>query len=209
VSLGRLKRMLLTGLFIVAPFSLTFILILWFVQLVDHMLYPVTSLLGRPVPGLGLIVSLLIVLGVGALASNIAGQHLLEYFEELVLRVPGFNWLYKTIKQVAEVFSPAAKKNFRSVVLIEYPRPEIWSMGFVTNEVTLEGRKLVTVYVPTNHLYIGDFVLVPPEKVRTLPMSMQDGIQAALSAGAALPKDLLQKRKEPPPPGEGSKVQPT
>lgn len=202
MSVGRLKRLLLTGLFIVAPFSLTFILIVWFVQLVDHMLYPFISLIGRPIPGLGLIVSLLIVLGVGALASNIVGQHLLEYVEELLLKLPGVNWLYRTIKQLAEVFSPSAKKNFRSVVLIEYPRPEIWSMGFVTNEVTLAGRKLVSVYVPTNHIYIGDFVLVPPEKVTTLTMTLQDGIQAALSAGAAFPREL--KKKEPPPRGEGS-----
>jgi uncharacterized membrane protein len=186
----RLKRTLLTGLFIVAPFSLTFILISWFVQMVDRMLLPVTGLLGRPVPGLGLFMALLIIWGVGAFASNVAGQHLLEYFEEVLLRVPGINWLYKTIKQVAEVFSPAANKSFKRVVLIEYPRPEVWSMGFVTNEIELNGKTMVSVYVPTNHVYIGDFVLVPEEKTKELALSLQDGIQAALSAGASLPTQL-------------------
>lgn len=186
----HLKRILLTGLFIVAPFSLTFILIAWFVQMVDGMLSPVTGLLGRPVPGLGLIAALLIILGVGAAASNVAGQHLLDYFEDMLLRVPGINWLYKTIKQVADVFSPAATKSFKRVVLVEYPRPEIYSMGFVTNELKMAGRPMISVYVPTNHVYIGDFVLVPAEKVKDLPLSLHEGIQAALSAGASLPAEL-------------------
>lgn len=186
----RLKRVLLTGLFIVAPFSLTFILIAWFVQLVDRMLYPVTGLLGQPIPGLGIIAALVIILGVGAVASNVVGQHLLEYFEEMLLRVPGINWLYKTIKQVADVFSPAAAKSFKRVVLVEYPRPEVYSMGFVTNEVSVDGRRLISVYVPTNHVYIGDFVLVPADKVKDLPLTLQEGIQAALSAGASLPPEF-------------------
>lgn len=192
-GLRSLKRLLLTGLFVVAPFSLTFILLVWFVGTVDALLAPVTSLLGRPVPGLGLVAALLIVLAVGALASNIVGQHLLEYFEELLLRVPGINWLYKTIKQLAEVFSPTSRDAFRSVVLVEL-RPQTYSMGFVTNELTLEqggaGRKMLCVYVPTNHFYFGDFMLVPAEKVLQLPMTLQEGLQCAISAGASYPPVL-------------------
>lgn len=202
-GLRRVKRLLLTGLFVVAPFSLTFILLVWFVGTVDSLLAPVTGLLGRPVPGLGLVAALLIVLGVGALASNIVGQHLLEYFEELLLRVPGINWLYKTIKQLAEVFSPASRQAFRSVVLVEHHLPEVFSMGFVTNEVTLEregvGRRMLCVYVPTNHFYFGDFMLVPADKVVHLPMTLQEGLQCAISAGASYPPVL---KPRVPPPGQ-------
>lgn len=195
MNLRHFKRTFLTGLFVVAPFSLTFMLLAWFVATVDGFLAPLTGSLGHAVPGLGILAALALVWLAGALASNIVGQHMLEYFEEMLLRIPGINWLYKTIKQVAEVFSPTAKNAFRSVVLVEYPRPEVFSLGFVTNEVTVDegGRKLVCVYIPTNHMYIGDYILVPPEKAVALQMSLQEGIQSAVSAGAGLPPMLKRK----------------
>lgn len=191
----RFQRTLLTGLFIVAPFSLSFMLLVWFVTVIDGMVAPLTGLIGRPVPGLGLIVAFLIVLGVGLLATNIAGQHVLEWAEEMLLKIPGFNWVYRTLKQLSEVFSPSSKANYKRVVLIEYPRPHVYSLGFVTNELELEkaghgAQKLVSVYVPTNHMYIGDFVLVPLEHVHPLQLNQQEGVQAVLSAGAALPAHL-------------------
>lgn len=190
----RLKRNLLTGLFVIAPFSLTFILLAWFVATVDGLLAPLIGLIGRPVPGLGIAVALAIVLAVGALANNMAGAHLLEYFEELLLKIPVFNWLYRTIKQVADVFSPASKTAFRRVVLVEYPRPGVYSLGFVTNEFQLEkegqGVQCVSVYVPTNHMYVGDYIVVPEDHVLKTPLTLQEGIQSTISAGASLPNYL-------------------
>lgn len=187
----RLKRTLLTGLFIVGPFGLTFIVLAWIVSLIDAALAPLVGLIGRPIPGLGLVVGFLLVLAAGVVADNMVGQHLLEYAEDLALKIPVFNWLYRTIKQVSEVFSPSAKGSFRGVVLVEYPRPSCYSLGFVTNELSLETasgpEKLVCVYVPTNHMYIGDYILVPARQVITTQLTQQEGIQAAISAGAALP----------------------
>lgn len=189
-----LKRTLVTGLFIVAPISLTFILLAWFVSLIDGLLGPVTGFIGRPVPGLGLVVAFLIVLMAGVLGSNLVGQQLLELTEELLLKIPVFNWIYRTIKQLSEVFSPAGRASFKSVVLIEYPRPGVFSLGFVTNQISLEresgARPLVCVYVPTNHMYVGDIVLVAPESVVYTKLSQQEGIQAVISAGAAIPSLL-------------------
>lgn len=191
------RRTFLTGLFIVAPFSLTFILIAWFVQLIDAAVSPIADVFGRPIPGFGLIVGLALIYVAGMIGSNIAGQHVLEIVEEMLMKIPIFNWLYRTIKQISEVFAPTSKQAFKGVVLVEYPRPEIWSMGFVTNEVVLEEgshkKKLVSVYIPTNHMYIGDFVLVPADKVVATKLSQQEGVQAAISAGAALPQIVRRK----------------
>lgn len=198
---GRFKRTLLTGLFVIGPFSLTFMLLAWFVGTVNRAVAPLTDLIGYRVPGLGLAATLAIVLAAGALANNIAGQHVLDYFEELVLKIPVFNWLYRTIKQVADVFSPSKKAAFRRVVLVEYPRPEVYSLGFVTNELSLEkdgeGRPLACVFIPTNHMYIGDFILVPAARVIPTSLSLQDGIQCALSAGASLPAILKAESATP------------
>lgn len=187
----RLKRTLLTGLFIVAPFSLTFILLAWFVAVVDRALAPLVGIIGYPIPGLGLMVAFCLILLAGVLGSNIAGQHLLEILEDFLLKIPVFNWVYKTIKQLSEVFSPGAKTHFKGVVLVEYPRPEVYSLGFVTNRLHIEQgsqkREMVSVYIPTNHMYIGDYVLVPSERVIATRLTQQEGIQAAISAGAALP----------------------
>ena len=195
----RLKRTLLTGLFIVAPISLTFILLAWFVTLVDRALGPVAAFFGHPVPGLGLVVAFLLVLAAGVLGSNLVGQQLLELTEEFLLKIPVFNWVYRTIKQLSEVLSPSGGANFKSIVLVEYPRPGVYSVGFVTNQISLEAdgalRELVCVYVPTNHMYIGDSILVPPDKVIATKLTQQEGIQVVMSAGAALPALLKAQEK--------------
>ena len=82
-------------------------------------------------------------------------------------------------------------------MLVEYPRPEVYSIGFVTNHVTVavDGRpkEMASVYVPTNHMYIGDYILVPVDKLITTKLSQQEGIQAAISAGASLPANIKLK----------------
>lgn len=193
--LSRLKHVLLAGLFIVAPASLTFILIAWLVAGIEGILSPVVmGLIGRAVPGLGLIAALLIILTAGLLGTNVLGRHIIALIEELLLRIPGFNWVYRTVKQLSTAFRPDTAADFRGVVLIEYPRPEVYSLGFVTNELTLgegpQARRMVCVYVPTNHIYVGDHVLVPVDKVLATGLSQQDGAQAVLSAGASLPPRL-------------------
>lgn len=198
----RLRNLLLTGLFIVAPFSLTFILIAWFVTLIDRALAPVVGLVGKPLPGLGLAVAFVLILLAGALGSNIAGRHLLEFFEEFLLRIPGFSWVYRTVKQLSAAFTPGSKASFKGVVLVEYPRPSVYSLGFVTNTLALERegsrQDLVCVYVPSNHMVFGEYVLVPAAQVIATGLTQQEGIQAVLSAGAALPP-LITSRT---PPGE-------
>ena len=108
-AIRRLQRTMITGLFIVAPISLTFILLAWFVSMIDNVLLPVIGVIGRPVPGLGFAVAFLLVFLAGMLGSNIVGQHLLEAAEEFFLKIPVVNWVYRTIKQLSEVFSPSGK----------------------------------------------------------------------------------------------------
>ena len=191
----KLKRLLLTGLIVVAPFSLTFILISWFVGLVDRVLAaPLFGFLGRPIPGLGLVLAFILILLAGVLGSNIFGRHLLEVFEEFLLKIPVFNSVYRVFKQLSGVFSPGENGASRAVVLIEYPRPGIYSVGFLTNRLALEDadgrRELVSVYVPTNNVYIGNYVLVPASQVVSTDLTSHQALQATMSAGAALPRTI-------------------
>ncbi|MBI3300188.1 MAG: DUF502 domain-containing protein [Elusimicrobia bacterium] len=191
----RFKRYLLTGFLVLAPLSISVFLLLWLVAMVDGLLSPVSNaLVGRELPGLGLVTALSLALAAGWLASNIAGQQILEAIEDLVRHVPVLNWLYGTVKQLTEVFSPGAKSQFKSVVMVEYPREGVYQLGFATGSVEREeaGRSetLTSVYIPTNHLYIGDLVLVPPARIKTTSMTLQEGIQFFLSLGASTPPAL-------------------
>jgi uncharacterized membrane protein len=195
----RLKRVLLLGLIILGPFSLTLMILSWSVALIDKALAPLIGLLGRPVPGLGLLVAFTLVLAAGVLGSNIFGRQLIEFVEELLLKIPVFRSVYRVFRDLTAAFSPDNASSFRGVALIEYPRPTVYSVGFITNRVTLETadgpRELVSVYVPTNHLYIGDTVLVPAESVLLTGMTTQEGVQATVSAGSALPGTIRLARK--------------
>lgn len=167
------------------------VLVVWSVITgVDRTLAPVIdTALGFRVPGLGLISALLLILIAGVVTSHVVGERLLSFAEDQLARIPVFKWVYGTIKQMTEAFSPANKASFKSVVMIEFPRPGVYSMGFVTGETVLDlpdgkSKKLTAVYVPTNHVYVGDIVFVPPESVIPSRLTVQQGIQVALSAGA-------------------------
>ena len=201
----KFKRYLVTGVLIIAPIGITLFVLVSLAAMLDYFLAPVAQLLlGRRVPGVGLITLLPVVLAAGFLGSNIKGKHILDVMEYFLLHIPVFNWLYRTVKQLTEVLSPSGALQFRSVVLVEYPRPEIRSIGFVTNKVCLEradGKReeLASVYVPTNHIYIGDTILVPPSKLIETHMTLQEGVQCLLSAGATFPKLIIAGSGKTPP----------
>jgi len=198
---ARLKRYFISGFFTVIPLGLSLLVVWSFVGGVDRTLAPVLdAALGFHLPGLGLITGLILILAAGVLASHVVGERLLELAEDVLTRIPVFKWVYGTIKQMTEAFSPANKASFKSVVFVEYPRPGVYSLGFATGETVLDlpdgaRKKLTSVYVPTNHVYIGDLIFIPTEHVVPSPMTIQQGIQAALSAGAVLPERAGSGRK--------------
>ncbi len=198
----NLKRYMVTGFLVVAPISITIFLLWSFAGWIDNLLSPiVTPILGQYIPGLGVAVGMVLLLLVGFLSSKMMGQHLLEVVEDILLRIPVFNWLYRTVKQLTEAFTPTGSLHFKSVVMVEYPRPGVYQLGFVTHETEIpkDGgtMKSFCVYIPTNHVYIGDIILVPAEKVVETDIPLQEGIQIFLSAGASLPYKINQKNRGP------------
>jgi uncharacterized membrane protein len=193
---ARLKRYFVSGFFTLIPIGLSLLVVWTFVSGADRTLAPVLdAALGFHLPGFGLIAALLLILAAGVLASHVVGERLLELAEDALGRIPVFKWVYGTIKQMTEAFSPANKASFKSVVFVEYPRPGLYSLGFVTGETVLDlpggaHKKLTSVYVPTNHVSIGALIVVPSEHVIATQMSIQHGIQVALSAGAVVPERL-------------------
>lgn len=195
-----LKNYFLTGLFVVIPAGITISMVVWFVSALDGLLQaPLQKLFGFHIPGLGLVMTVVLFIAVGVLMSNLLVQHLFVFFEEAMLRVPGVRAVYKTVKALTDTFSPESQNAFRHVVLVEYPRAGSWALGFVTSRMNFtweDGRaeEQVAVYVPTNHVYLGNTLVVPAAKVRDTSLSVQEGVQLALASGAGFPDQSFAKK---------------
>jgi uncharacterized membrane protein len=191
-NVGRiLRRYFLTGLAVILPAAVSaFILWKLFVALDSILGRFVSVYYGRHVPGVGFVALVVLILGIGAIASNIIGRRLIEVFEGLLERIPVVRWIYMTIKQLFSAILEERSTSFRKVVLIPFPHPGTWSMAFLTAESAgrldeTVGRELVSVFLPTTpNPTSGYFILVPKEDVRELPMTVNEGLRYIISAGA-------------------------
>lgn len=197
----RLRRTFVTGFFVIIPLVVSVVAIVWLFRWADSLTSGLAARVGlEHVPGLGILVTGAIVLAVGGLATNMLGRRLLVRTEQLLLHVPLFRTIYAPVKQLISAFSPDSETGFKRMVFIEDPTRG-YVLGFLTKEFTLDrGRgseTLLAVYVPTNHLYLGDVVLCPPERAVFPDMTVEEGIRVFLTGGMALPDHI---GLEPPAP---------
>ena len=191
-----LRLRFLTGLAILVPLVVTGYLLWGFFAFVDGWLSPLyDTILGRHVPGLGFLTTVALIFVVGTIATVGVGKRILLLAEQALLQIPFVKHIYSAVKQLARVFSPGGAAAFTECVLVEHPRKGEFSFGFLTGEFTLahpggEGEPLVTVYIPTNNLYLGDVVLVRREDVIRTHLSVQEGIRIILSGGTAVPEEI-------------------
>ncbi len=190
-----LKVRFITGFFVIVPAIATSWLLYVFWDAIDSFFSPgYERIFGRRIPGLGFLTAILLVLVMGIIATNVVGRRILARGERLLTRVPIFRSVYPTIKELIASFSPEKRGSFKEVVLAEHPRKGAFAFGFVTSELLVEGpdgkRQMVTVFVPTNNLYLGDVIVVPREEAIATGLSVEEGIRIILSAGTAAPPRL-------------------
>ncbi len=192
---GLLKRYFLTGLLVLVPIGASALILTGIFRLLDGWATPITErLFGFHVPGLGIAALVVVIFATGALSSNVLGRWMVDGLEHLLSSLPVVKPIYNTISQVVQAFSPGAENTFQSVVLVDHPRTGVSGLGFVTQEMTIETdgrpRAHLAVYMPTNHLYLGDTFLVAADRVQHTSLTVQQGIQCVISAGATLPRNL-------------------
>jgi len=196
-----LRRRFLTGFFVTVPLFISVAALVWIFGIVDGLTTPFyDQLLGRRIPGLGTLTTAVAILMVGVVATNVIGKRLLQRAERLLLRVPVFRTIYAPVRQLVIAFSPDNESGFKRVVLIENAGRG-YAMGFLTKEFTVvrdgSSQALVAVYVPTNHLYLGDIVICARERAMYPDITVEEGIRIFLTGGMAFPPTLRGHERAP------------
>lgn len=205
---GRLRRYLLTGILVTAPITITIYLTYIFLTFVDskvvHLLPKdwYEALYGKTViPGLGLVIVIAIFIAIGWLATNFLGRLFIRMSEYIVDKMPVVRTLYSAIKQIFETIMASQSNAFREVVMLEYPRKGVWSIGFVTGtskgevqETTEEDT--INVFVPTTPNPTSGYLLfVPKKELKYLKMTVEEGVKLVVSAGIITPEYIAEQKK--------------
>ena len=185
-----LRRRFLAGFFVTVPLVISVAAFIWIFRLIDGFVGPFyAARLGRDVPGLGILTTALFVLFVGALATNVIGKRVLQRAERYLLMVPVFRTIYAPVKQLVVAFAPDNESGFKRVVMVEEPSRG-FVLGFLTKEFTVDRGQgpeaMVAVYVPTNHLYLGDVLICGRDKASFPDITVEQGIRVFLTGGMAL-----------------------
>jgi len=191
---GWLRRSFIAGFFVTVPLFISVAALIWIFDVVDGATTPVyDQMIGRRIPGLGVLSTAVVIILVGAFARNVIGRRILLRAETWLLKVPVFRTIYAPVKQLITAFSPDNAAGFKRVVLLEDPRRG-FALGFLTREFTLDrgqgAEQLLAVYVPTNNLYLGDVVICPRDRATFPDISVEDGIRIFLTGGMALPPEV-------------------
>jgi uncharacterized membrane protein len=186
-----LRRSFVAGFFVTVPLFISVAAVIWIFNVVDGLTTPLYDrVLGRRIPGLGTATTAVALILVGAVARNVIGRRLLSRGEAWLLKVPVFRTIYAPVKQLIAAFSPDNESGFKRVVMVEDARRG-YVLGFLTREFTIDRGQgpetLLAVYVPTNHLYLGDIVVCEPGRVSYPDVTVEDGIKIFLTGGMALP----------------------
>jgi uncharacterized membrane protein len=186
------KKTFFAGLVVVVPIVITALALIWLFRALDGFLSPILShMVEMKVAGLGILIEIILIFLIGLVATNVLGSRLLKFFQDLLMRIPVVNNIYPTIRQLVEAFSPAKGSTFKKVVLVEYPQKGIYSLGFLTSEVSIhrpaENLQYFSVYIPTNNLYLGQVALFKAEGIVFTTFTVEEGLKIILSGGTAFP----------------------
>jgi uncharacterized membrane protein len=186
-----LRTRLLAGIVVTVPLFVSVAALVWMFTVVDRVTAPFYSrILGRAVPGLGVLSTAVALVLVGMVATNVIGSRVVQRVQAYLLRIPVFRTIYAPVKELAAALSPEKDQGFKQVVLVESPRTGL-ALGFLTREFVLDrGRgpeAFIAAYVPSNHLYLGDVVVCPRDAAMFPALTVDEGISIALTGGMGLP----------------------
>lgn len=196
---AKIRKYLLTGLVVWLPIVITLYVVFFIVGIMDKTIHLLpaqiqpTQLFGFHIPGIGLILTLVILFVTGMLVRNFLGQKILKLWENILGRIPVVRTIYAGVKQILEALLEPSGKAFRKVYLIEYPRKGIWSIAFQTgsgaDEISKKiAKEVLTLFVPTTPNPTSGFLLiVPKDEAHELAMSVDQALKMVISLGVVQP----------------------
>ncbi len=206
---GRVRKFLkvniLAGILFLAPIVATFLILKVTIEWIDRILlfippaYRPENFMPFPVPGLGLILLLLVLIFSGMFVRNYLGKKLVYVWEIIVEHIPIVNKIYTAVKQLLDTIARGTAKDFKRVVLIEYPKERVYAMAYVTGIAVGElqektKRKMINVYVPTTpNPTSGFYLMVPEDETIPLDMSVEDSFKLLMSGGILTPEKKGEK----------------
>lgn len=206
----RIRRYLVAGILVWAPLAVTYWLLKIAVGIMDQTLqwiperYRPEELLGIPIPGLGVILTIIVLLLTGVLAANFVGRAFVGGWESLLGRVPVVRSIYSAAKNFAEMVFSDSSQSFKNVLLIEYPRKGLYSLAFQTSTNLGEvqgrtGEDVVCCFVPTTPNPTSGFIIIVPKKdITVLDMEVDEALKMIISLGVVIPTWSKDKTGELP-----------
>jgi uncharacterized membrane protein len=189
-----LRRYFLSGILVIVPLIITFLVLRFLLSGVDGILSPIINkLIGRSIPGLGVVATIILIFIAGVLTANVIGSLLFKIWEIFFIKTPLVRTIYSSSKQLVEAVTTTDKHSFKQVVLVEFPRKEIFCLCFLTNQVKVDlGNKteeLIVVFIPSTPTpFTGWTLLFRKEEVIPLEITIEDGIKFFVSGGIASPE---------------------
>ena len=198
---ARFRRYFLAGILVTSPILITVYVTWIIITFIDTQVAGIlpesldfTKKLPHQIPGLGLIISIIVITFIGAITPGFLGRTLLKVGERILDNTPVVRSIYGAIKQIMETVMSTNSESFREVVLVEYPRKGIWVIGFVTGETkgevqTLNKDTLINVFIPTTPNPTSGFLLFLPKKdLIYMNMKVEDAVKMVISGGIVTPK---------------------
>lgn len=197
------SKKFMSGCVILLPIAVTFYITWWFIRFFDGFFSPIYESLGIHVIGLGFVTSFVFIFLVGVFVSSWIGASVLSVGEWFIKRMPLVKHIYSASKQISAAISPDQNTQaFKEVAIIRHPRVGEYAFGFITSSLVLQAdegdEELCSIFVPTNHLYIGDIFLVKSKDVIRPSLSVREGIEIVVSGGMSMPQIITPRARTSP-----------
>ncbi|MEI8173313.1 MAG: DUF502 domain-containing protein [Deltaproteobacteria bacterium] len=205
---SKLKKIFITGLAVIIPIGLTLYILVFLIDTMDNLLkivpirYQPEVLLGFRIPGLGVIVTVILIFICGLITKSYFGYKIVSSGEDLVDKIPFVRSIYQSIKQVSDSMFTDRLSGFKKVVLVEFPRKGIYTLGFVTGVPGPEirskvGQNGISVFLPTTpNPTSGYLVILPEDDLIQVDMSVEEALTYIISVGIVTASDRLKKREK-------------
>lgn len=201
----KMKRIFLTGLAVVIPAGLTIYILFFIIDMMDNLLRVIPDgfyhdkLHWLHIPGLGVIVTVLLIFICGLVTTSYFGNRLFRFGERLVGKIPFVRSIYQALKRIAESLFMDKAQSFKKVVIVEYPRRGVYSLGFITGTPNGEIQKSLGTQSPCVGIYLpcaltpttGVFVMIPEDELIEVCISVEEAFTLIISAGIVTPTECL------------------